>query len=384
MATKMRWTRLTEHAGWSARVNAFWVSFNGLIFSYGGASSGTSGTDSMGDEQREIWSSPDGITWTFRGLLPFYFTHGGSRVIRGGGLLFNGEIVLEQRGMLVGAPPGSNHFNTIWSSADGVNFTLRASSNISTGNPITQAENALGYSSGSFMYWPYDGGATYFSRSSNFTTWALVSAFPSFSPPDNLFLLGSTIYGIRNALRKSINGGSSWLTITPPVGFNSSLFPSQNRSEYASCNNGSSIFIHGGTLNAGDVTFPVVSEVREDLWILNDGQFESMEQVFPTGEIGPRAFHGLVYHNGKFYLMGGTAYRAIDQQTFIFDTRNDVWEGVLVEGSGVGGNGGVPPEEAGSHILPDSTGKLSHARILLGYRSQAQAQQFHDLMRGST
>jgi hypothetical protein len=51
--------------------------------------------------------------------------------------------------------------------------------------------------------------------------------------------------------------------------------------------------------------------------------------------------------------------------------------------SGIGAifrNGVEPPST--SRILPSSSGRLSHARILRGFRSPRQAQSFHDLMKG--
>lgn len=43
-----------------------------------------------------------------------------------------------------------------------------------------------------------------------------------------------------------------------------------------------------------------------------------------------------------------------------------------------------PPIPTVSSLLPDSTGKLSHARILRGFRSPSQAQAFHNLMKEMT
>jgi len=36
----------------------------------------------------------------------------------------------------------------------------------------------------------------------------------------------------------------------------------------------------------------------------------------------------------------------------------------------------------GSHIAPEATAKVSHVRVIRGYRGESRAQQFHEVTRG--
>jgi hypothetical protein len=106
------WVKVTERAGWKARDSSGEVVYKGRLWLLGGW------FDSFSAPPRDVWSSPDGATWTLATKeapwkasdLPMSVVFDGRMWLMGG--WFNGRL------------PGHGASGEVWSSTDGVNWTM--------------------------------------------------------------------------------------------------------------------------------------------------------------------------------------------------------------------------------------------------------------------
>merc|ERR1712224_800734 len=103
------WTKLTEHAGWSKRDAYGAIVYKGKIWVMGGHD-GTSGPNQW---HNDVWSSEDGVNWTL--ITPQAAWHKREAF---GLFVLNGKMVL-----MGGWAGEQNNFNDLWESEDGVNWT---------------------------------------------------------------------------------------------------------------------------------------------------------------------------------------------------------------------------------------------------------------------
>ena len=106
------WVKVTERADWAARDSCGEVVYKDRLWLLGGW------FDSFSAPPRDVWSSPDGATWTLVAKeaawkssdLPMSVVFDGRIWLMGG--WFNGRL------------PGHGASDEVWSSTDGVNWTL--------------------------------------------------------------------------------------------------------------------------------------------------------------------------------------------------------------------------------------------------------------------
>lgn len=119
------WTQLAN-APWEARHTTGWLVHDNKLWVIGGDAN-------SGHYQRDVWSSPDGITWTqvatnaaplSQGrVLHIAYAHAGKLWIIGG------QTLDEFTGVDVSTKPGSPYYDDVWSSVDGATWTLVSSGN---------------------------------------------------------------------------------------------------------------------------------------------------------------------------------------------------------------------------------------------------------------
>ena len=101
------WTQEVANAPWSARNSHSLTAFNGKLWLMGGYVGGSSAY------KNDIWSSPDGITWTQEVANAPWPVRSGHRVVEHNGLLW-----------LMGGVYSIDGLQDVWNSTDGVNWTL--------------------------------------------------------------------------------------------------------------------------------------------------------------------------------------------------------------------------------------------------------------------
>jgi hypothetical protein len=113
---RLDWVKVTDRAGWQARDSSGEVVYKDRLWLLGGW------FDSFTAAPRGVWSSQDGATWTRvtkeapwkASDLPIAITFDGRMWLMGG--WFNGRL------------PGHGASNEVWSSTDGVNWTMATKS----------------------------------------------------------------------------------------------------------------------------------------------------------------------------------------------------------------------------------------------------------------
>lgn len=108
------WQFETDRTGWSPRWNPNAVSFNGRLWVVGGGSCDyTAAPDSVWFyESAEVWSSVDGSDWMLETIAPFSPRLGHAMVV------FNGQMWVIGGGDSVGT-------RDVWASSDGINWTQK-------------------------------------------------------------------------------------------------------------------------------------------------------------------------------------------------------------------------------------------------------------------
>lgn len=110
----INWTEETASAPWTARRYAALVNFNGKMYLIGGLDSGN-------NPFNDVWSSIDGVNWTEETNSAAWTERGGHQVV-----VYQNELWL-MGGEIPHYPSvNTEHFNDVWSSADGVNWTQEA------------------------------------------------------------------------------------------------------------------------------------------------------------------------------------------------------------------------------------------------------------------
>lgn len=110
----LNWTLTTPVNHWSPRAGAFTVTLNNQVFVMGG------GGNFAGTAYNDVWSSTDGVTWNI-------VTENAPWEPRafGGSVVFNDRIWVFGGGVYDDSLPfNGNNYNDVWSSSDGLNWTL--------------------------------------------------------------------------------------------------------------------------------------------------------------------------------------------------------------------------------------------------------------------
>jgi N-acetylneuraminic acid mutarotase len=105
------WSQVTPHAPWSARSNATALTFDNKLWILGGTP-----RNATYNYFSDVWSSPDGLTWTqITATAPW-----GKRAFHASTVFNNKMWVI---GGFVGTPPTSHLVSDVWSSPDGISWT---------------------------------------------------------------------------------------------------------------------------------------------------------------------------------------------------------------------------------------------------------------------
>jgi hypothetical protein len=103
----INWTEITNEAGWSLRHGASAVVYDDKMWIMGGGTPNSSFTTLS-----DVWSSSDGVNWTYESNAPWTPRRYSSLVN------FQGKM------FLIGGLDASNgDLNDVWSSTDGINWT---------------------------------------------------------------------------------------------------------------------------------------------------------------------------------------------------------------------------------------------------------------------
>ena len=108
-----KWELVAEHAGWSPRLAGALVVLNGKLWMMGGADKYYFGEDS--GYRNDVWNSEDGKTWKQVTAAAPWAPRGYHQ-----GLAFDGKLWIMGGGKYL---PEYKHYNDVWSSPDGVNWT---------------------------------------------------------------------------------------------------------------------------------------------------------------------------------------------------------------------------------------------------------------------
>ena len=107
--TAATWTEVTANAGWTIADFAT-VEYNGKIWIFGGNDYSSPFTD-------DVWSSTDGVTWSFETNTPGWSPRSLSKVV----------VFQEKLWLTGGIPAADSGSSEVWSSSDGINWTLENS-----------------------------------------------------------------------------------------------------------------------------------------------------------------------------------------------------------------------------------------------------------------
>jgi len=108
------WTKVTDNAGWSPRIASALVEFRGRMWILGGTENYYFGDDRS--LKNDVWSSADGRTWRQETANAGWAPRAYHQAV-----VHNGRIWVFGGGNYV---PRYEAFNDVWSSADGVHWTL--------------------------------------------------------------------------------------------------------------------------------------------------------------------------------------------------------------------------------------------------------------------
>ncbi|OGI11514.1 MAG: hypothetical protein A2Y40_01695 [Candidatus Margulisbacteria bacterium GWF2_35_9] len=237
LTTSKTWHQVNASANWEAREKLAVVTFNNKIWVIGGSSPTTPG-------MTDVWSSPDGITWTKVAVDSSTGGRFGHEAVA-----FNGEMYI--MGGLVG---GSTFKNDVWASSDGITWTQKTSNAgwVPRTNFAAVVHNNLVWVMGGVNasnqclsdIW----------NSSDGITWTLVTA--------------NAVWGARSGLR---------------------VFEFNN-----------SMILHSGRTTTNMIPL----SVKADVWSSNNGT--SWVQLVSEGPYVCRSYHGAGVADNMMFFMGGT------------------------------------------------------------------------------
>jgi len=227
----------TSSINYSNRSNHKIVFFNNKYWSYGGIN-----VQNTGNESNQIWSSFDGLNWTLETSSTNY-----------GYLEGRVPVVFLNKVWLIGK--GTNNSTEVWSSSDGINFTEQTINNTSFNNYGRSKHQLLVFN-------------------------------------NKLYLIGGKIDGIYSNNVSSTTDGINWTSITTS---GSSFSP--GRQNHISLIFDNKMWVIGGNnpINQGDLN---------DAWSSTDGSNWTLETE-DGYKFSKRNGHCVIEYNGKLWLWGG-------------------------------------------------------------------------------
>jgi hypothetical protein len=176
------WTKLPD-APWEARHSAGWLVHDNKLWVIGGDLN-------LGHYQKDVWWSADGINWTQATANAAPLSHG--RVLHnvyshaGKMWIVGGQTLDEAATSGASTKPGSVYYDDVWSSTDGITWTL-----VSSGNAWAPNGMAMGSAVKDGFMWLLGGGAYDTEgnpriykddiwKSSDGVTWTLVTSAAGF------------------------------------------------------------------------------------------------------------------------------------------------------------------------------------------------------------
>jgi len=122
----INWVKEVNNAPWEARGSHTSVVFNNKMWVMGGGVYYNNGTSSGTAYKNDVWSSPDGINWTLETTAPWHKRAGHASVV------FNNKIwVIGGYWLISGV--GYEYLNDVWSTPDGINWTKKTTALWSSG-----------------------------------------------------------------------------------------------------------------------------------------------------------------------------------------------------------------------------------------------------------
>lgn len=134
------WTLLTSSAAFPAMRYIRVLSFNGLLWAIGGD---TGNGSAYGSWSNNIYSSPDGITWTLATATPGWGGSGAALRERYTAYTFGGYMYVA--GGMVDPTGAKTLMNDVWRSTDGVSWTQIAASSAWSARHFHESWNLGGY-----------------------------------------------------------------------------------------------------------------------------------------------------------------------------------------------------------------------------------------------
>ncbi|HSB95316.1 MAG TPA: hypothetical protein VLC91_02640 [Spongiibacteraceae bacterium] len=235
------WTLQTANAAFSPRGLHQVVVFNNQLWLIGGYG-GVGGDQAL---RNDVWSSSDGITWTEQTAAANFLPRGGHQVV-----VYNNQM------LLTGGYTSTDETNDVWSSPDGINWTK-----LTTTFPVFSTRHAhqmLVYNNKVWVIGGYDSG---------FTDTPLSDVWSS-------------------------SDGVTWTQETAGADF-----PSRGNHQVVAYNN--ELWLIGGFDGGGDGTN------YNDVWSSSDGI--TWTEKTAAAAFWARNSHQVVVNNNQLLLLGGIA-----------------------------------------------------------------------------
>ncbi|WP_445355262.1 Ig-like domain-containing protein [Microbulbifer sp. EKSA008] len=253
-------------------------------------------------ENNEIWSSDDGITWELvtdnpnfpSRITQRFITHDDKLWIIGGAYRDS---------------TGDNFHNDVWSSTNGVTWTLVtedpsfligwAAETISFNNKLWMI-GALGFDFTKSEIWSSEDGE-HWKQVSEETPFMAREDHQLVSHDNKLWVIGGSEGGSPNNINDiwSSTDGVRWQQETESTPFSS-------RENHQAISFTGKIWLIGGRSGG------MFSGLRNDIWSSIDGV--NWQQHTKTDEIPPRTQHQAIYYKNKYWIIGGSG-----------SSKNDIW-----------------------------------------------------------
>ncbi|MBX3459700.1 MAG: choice-of-anchor D domain-containing protein [Planctomycetes bacterium] len=291
------WTLATGEAAWSRRHSHGLAVHNGRMWLLGGYDSDTW----QGGFRQDVWSSADGVNWTLETASAPWAGRMGHGV-----LAFNGKL------WVLGGYSQSGRQNDVWSSADGINWTQEtAAAAWSTRWYMATAvfSNRMWVIGGSAGGGANGGNDVWYSTNGSNWTKAFAGGpgrqkHAAVVHGNRLWIIGGCINGVETGDVISSSDGVQWRLET-------TTGPARSGHTCAAFNN--QLWVLGGMSN------PVPTPLSE-VWSSNDGRQWTLNAT--SVQWNARRGHGSAVHDNRLWVMGGEVWVgnvAPPQQ------RNDVW-----------------------------------------------------------